>query len=341
MPAHSSLQVESGGQQEQSACPRLIEFSGEQADPSDAGQPYVSGRVLIYYWSELEPKQNYSDFAHMDREIRAWTDAGKSAILRFSTAGWRKWKEPWSQQGTPAWAIRKYHFGSVTEVDGAVLPAYWDAGYFVGLSRLLHAVAAHIEASPYRDRIAFIEVAVGDGGETKPDTEQNKTPEQRAARLALWQKAGYTNALWYQAVSRIIDMYKDAFPRTTLALMPDGSFLGGDCTLSDPPGCREKAILLLANQKGLMVQDNGFDRIHLYAAEWHNGKPLVCDQLISATKQGYALGDDLGQSFRAGCSWLMVFRQDLRRSDFQHQITDFYRACAEGVKPEPQPGARE
>ncbi|MFP5227318.1 MAG: beta-galactosidase [Acidobacteriota bacterium] len=310
------------------ACPRLIEFSGEQADPSDLHLSDVSGRVLIYYWSQLEPKRDKFDFREMDREVSMWTDAGKEVVLRLSTAGWTKWREPWSRMGTPSWAYRKYHIGSVTEMDGAVLPVYWSPGYLDGLAQFLHGVSAHVAASPWRGKVAFIEIAAGDGGETKPDTEENKTPEQRAARLALWQRAGYSNAVWYEAIGHVIDVYQKAFPASPLALMPDSSFLGGACTLPNPPGCRETAILSLADEKGLILQDNGFDRTHVYPAEWHNGRPLVCEQLQSATRQGYALGDDLEQSIRAGCSWLMVFRQDLRRPDFQHQVSDFYRKCA-------------
>lgn len=48
-------------------CPRLIESYGGQADPVDVNLPDVSGRVLIYYWSQLEPKQGKFDFSTMDR----------------------------------------------------------------------------------------------------------------------------------------------------------------------------------------------------------------------------------------------------------------------------------
>ena len=310
------------------SCPRLVEFSGEQADPADVRLPRVSGRVLIYYWSELEPKENKFDFSTMDREIGLWTGAEKSVVLRFSTAGWKKWKEPWSQQGTPQWVYKKYHIGSVTEVDGARLPVYWSPGYFTGLSRFLEGVNKHIQASPYRDKVEFIEIAVGDGGETKPDTEQNKTPEQRAGRLALWQRVGYTNAIWYETVARTISIYKSAFPSMPLALMPDASFLGGDCTLQNIE-CREKAIIALGSQAGVILQDNGFDRNHLYPEEWHYSQPLACEQLISATKQGYPLKDDLDQSVKAECRWLIVFREDLRRSDFEAQVRDFYGRCSQ------------
>lgn len=313
------------------SCPRLIEFSGVQADPADAKLPDVSGRVLIYYWSQLEPKDGKFNFREMDREVTTWTGAGKDVVLRLSTAGWTKWEEPWSQSGTPKWAYKKYHIGSVTEIDGAILPVYWSPGYLQGLSGFLQGVAAHIQASPWRDKVAYIEIAVGDGGETKPDTEQNKTPEQRAARLALWRKVGYTNAIWYEAISRIIAIYREAFPSTRFALMPDSSFLGGDCG-PPVPECREKAILGLANENGLILQDNGFDRKHLYPAEWHNGRPLACEQLRSATRQGYALQDDLEQSVKAGCSWMLVFRQDLRRPDFQQQVRDFYGNCMPETK---------
>jgi Beta-galactosidase len=308
-------------------CPRLIEFSGEQSDPADVKLRNVSGRVLIYYWSQLEPRENRFDFSTMDREIGAWTGAGKTVVLRFSTAGWRKWKQPWSQQGTPRWAIRKYRIATVTEVDGAVLPVYWSNGYFTGLGRFLREVSAHIQASSYRDRVAFIEIAVGDGGETKPDTEQNKTPAQRAARLALWRKAGYTNAVWYAAIARVIAIYKDAFPSTPLALMPDASFLGGGCALPGIP-CRESSIVALGRKAGLILQDNGFDRTRLYGAEWRGAQPLACEQLRSATRQGYALAGDLEQSVKAGCGWLLVFRNDLQRRDFQQQVSNFYSRCA-------------
>lgn len=309
-------------------CPRLIEFSGDQSNPADARLPDVSGRVLIYYWSELEPSANKFDFSAMDREIEAWTAEGKYVVLRFSTAGWRRWKQPWSQEGTPRWALRKYRIGTVKEIDGAVLPVYWSDGYFTGLSRFLAAVSAHIQTSSYRDKVAFIEIAVGDGGETKPDTEQNKTPAQREARLALWQRAGYTNALWYATVAHIIAIYRQVLPATPLALMPDASYLGGPCALPNAE-CRESSIVALGNKAGLILQDNGFDRKHIYPAEWHNGRPLACEQLRSATRQGYALEDDLNQSIPAGCGWLLVFRQDLVRSDFQKQITDFYKSCPE------------
>jgi hypothetical protein len=312
----------------QTACPRLIEFSGEQADPADLKLPDISGRVLIYYWSELEPEEGKFHFSDMDREILLWTDAGKSVVLRFSAAGWKKWKEPWSQQGTPEWAFRKYHIRKVTEVDGAVLPVYWDEGFFRGLENFLKAVSAHLDENHLVSKVAFIEIAAGDGGETKPDTEQNKTPEERAARLALWQKAGYTNATWYKTIAAIIDAYQRAFPTIPLALMPDSSFLGGDCEL--PGGeCREKQVLGLANQKGLILQDNGFDRTHVYPTEWHNGRPLVCEQRQSATQMNYSLRDDLEQSVKAGCASLLVFRQDLKRPDFQQQIMDFYKHCGQ------------
>ncbi|HEX9202153.1 MAG TPA: beta-galactosidase [Acidobacteriaceae bacterium] len=307
------------------SCPRLIEFSGEQADPADLKFPNVSGRVLIYYWSELEPKEGKFDFSAMDREVATWTSAGKAVVLRLSAAGWTKWKEPWSQQGTPEWAYKKYRISRVVEVDGAILPVYWDEGFQAGLREFLRAVAGHIRTSSYRDKVAFVEIAAGDGGETKPDTEQNKTPEQRAARLALWQEAGYTNALWYQAIRGIVASYKAAFPSTPVALMPDASFLGGECTLSGGE-CNERVILALAKQEGLALQDNGFDRTHLYPAEWHGG-PLACEQRQSATQMGYPLEDDLEQSVKADCAWLLVFRQDLQRPDFQRQVENFYQRC--------------
>lgn len=307
-------------------CPRLIEFSGDQGDPTDVQLPHVSGRVLIYYWSELEPKENRFDFATMDREIGAWTGSGKTVVLRFSTAGWRKWKQPRSQQSTPRWAIR-----NITSARSRrSIAQYFRFTGALEISPELAISFALFRRTFRRARIAIgwhsLKFAVGDGGETKPDTEQNKTPQQCAARLAFWQKAGHTNALWYAAVARVIEIYKNAFPATPLALMPDATFLGGDCTLPKIR-CRECSMVELASKAEVILQDNGFDRTKHYAKEWHEGRPLTCEQLRSATKQGYVLEYDLNHSVKARCGWRLVFRQDLERSDFQKQVSKFYRRC--------------
>src|SRR5579884_902963 len=47
----------------------------------------------------------------------------------------------------------------------------------------------------------------------------------------------------------------------------------------------------------------------------------------SATQMNYPLRDDLEQSVKAGCASLLVFRQDLERTDFQQQVMDFYKHC--------------
>lgn len=54
------------------------------------------------------------------------------------------------------------------------------------------------------------------------------------------------------------------------------------------------------------------------------GRPLACGQLRSVTKQGYPLEEVLEQSVKAGCGWLLVFRQDLQRPDFRKQVSNFY-----------------
>jgi hypothetical protein len=308
------------------ACPKIMEFSGEQR-ANDAKDPALDGRVLLFYWSQLEPQQEVFDFSALDAQAKVWSTAGKSIAIRVSTAGWKKWMPPYSQSGTPAWVYQKYHLRSVTEIDGAVIPVYWDPGYVEAFGAFLHQLDTHLLGAPYRSSITFIEIGIGDGGETKPDTEQNKDKDQQAARLALWLSVGYTGSTWFTTIENITKTYQKQLGNFPLALMPDGTFLGGTCGLADGVKCNEAIIVALANSEGLLLQDNGFLRDRTYSPEWLKKRPLIAEQRNAAQANGYPLKDDLNRARSLGVDWLLLFQKDLDVPEFKQQLVDFRAGC--------------
>ncbi|HUB72022.1 MAG TPA: hypothetical protein VL984_16490 [Acidimicrobiales bacterium] len=192
----------------------IYEFASP--NPSDATSPELAGAVLNFYWSEVEQVKGEIDWDAIDNAIAPWAAAGKKVILRFSSAGEASWGQQ-AANATPAWV---YADGvrSVTEVDGAVLPVYWDAGYLEDYKEFVSLLAQRLDGDP---EVAFVEDGVGDGGELLPDT-YTANP----GRYQLWDAAGYSDALWYSTVQRLIGDYTASFSHTPTVPMVDSTFLG-------------------------------------------------------------------------------------------------------------------
>src|SRR5215469_15444447 len=120
----------------------------------NSGSPYLAGTYLGFYWSQLEPHQGQYDWSIIDQSMAPWTSHGKKVILRVSTAGYTHWYPPFSGNGTPGWV---YDLGvpSVTEIDGSVLPQYWNAIFLKNLDDFVHALAQRYDGNP---GIAFIQI---------------------------------------------------------------------------------------------------------------------------------------------------------------------------------------
>lgn len=272
----------------------IYAFSGANT-PDLAADPDVAGRSLVYYWAQLEPRPGVYRWDLIDKDMAPWAAAGKKVILRVSTAGWASWdKTADSAHGTPAWVYAQ-GVKSVTEKDGAVLPQYWNPAFLADLGQFVHAFAARYDGNPH---VALVDLPVGIGGETKPDSEKNPN------LLSLWQSIGYTDPIWWDTVQHIIDTYAASFTHTPLAVMPDKTFLG------NTPGYNEAKTLNYAVAKGIGLQDNGLLPGRTLPAPWGQ-TPVISEQRNPTTTDGNSLGAELQAALNDKATLILVFTADL------------------------------
>jgi Beta-galactosidase len=142
----------------------IYEFSGYNSS-TDASNPALAGRSLVYYWAQLEPKKGQYNWSLIDQDMQPWIDNGKNIILRVSPAGWKNWDTAAdSGHGTRQW-VYDLRVPSVTEADGAVLPQYGNTTFLQNYSDFIQAFANRYDNNPH---VTAIEMGIGDG--TKVDT---------------------------------------------------------------------------------------------------------------------------------------------------------------------------
>lgn len=266
-----------------------------------ADNPDVAGTTITDYWARLNPSQGVYAWDIIDGYIKPWASAGKQIILRISTAGWANWQPNQnSKQGTPQW-VYDLDVPFVTANDGSKKPKYWDLKFLNALATFVQAMGARYDGNA---NILAIEIGVGDGGETKPDTTKDSNV------LARWQAIGYTDAAWLGAIQGIIQMYVETFKQTPLILMPDASFLGGT------KGYDESLVVNYASKYGVWLQWNGLTAGAKLPGSFGNlskNYPLLLEQLNAAGQNGRKLADDLSTALSfSGVQAALVFTSDLQ-----------------------------
>ncbi len=274
----------------------------------------VAGTVLTYYWAQLEPQAGQYNWSVIDNDMKPWVAAGKSVIIRVSASGWKKWQPAQnSGQGTPQWVFDQ-GVKHVTDSDGSIKPEYWNPKFLSNLADFIHALAAKYDGNPH---VTCIEMGIGDGGETKPDT--GKDPNL----LKNWQGIGYTDALWYGAITSMINMYVQNFTKTPLALMPDASFIGGTSGYNE-----QKVIdyIVKLNNRNVWVQDNGLiggKSLPSSLASLPHGWPLLSEQRNDTATSGATLDADVQTALAQGAMAVLVFTSDLQKASNQAVLAEY------------------
>jgi len=274
-----------------------------------ANNQYLAGTYLGFYWSELEPAQGQYNWKVVDDAMKPWTANGKYIILRVSTSGWTIWQPPYSQNGTPHWV---YGMGvsSVTELDKAVKPQYWNLHFLNVLNGFVQALAARYGGNAH---ITAIEMGVGDGGETKPDTYNN--PQ----RLQLWQKIGYTDPIWWDTIQKIVGIYQGAFKHLPLVLMPNNSFLGNTSGYDE-----HKVVNWAVGQTPLLwLQNNGIIAGQKPPDPGWLKTTIIAEQRQRTSQSGDTLAQDLQLMLNYGASYALCFESDLANPKNQSTLQAF------------------
>jgi hypothetical protein len=275
-----------------------------------AANRYLAGTYLGFYWSELEPTRGQYNWKAIDDAMQPWVDHGKNIILRVSTSGWTQWQPPFSQKGTPQWV---YDLGVpfVTEADNAVKPQYWNIHFLSAFDEFVHALASHYDGNTH---IIAIEMGVGDGGETKPDTYKN--PQV----LQLWQNIGYTDVVWWNTIQKVVGIYQRAFKHLPLALMPNKSFLAGTSGYNEP----KVVNWAVSQQPPLWLQNNGIIAGQKPDPAWLK-TTIIAEQRQRTSQSGDTLAEDLQLMLSWGASYALCFESDLanpkNQATLQHYAT--------------------
>lgn len=269
--------------------------------PQLATHPSVAGINLIYPWICVNPSQGSYNWNMIDSDMKPWIDNGKSIILRIASVGWKQWGPP--KTTTNSWVPDDVLKGipTTTSGDGTVKPQYWHPQFVAAWSTFVKALAAKYDGHP---NIAAIQICIGDGGETKPDT-HNDTD-----RLTRWQKIGYTDDVWMKYITDVMDLYKSAFTQTPIVIMPDASFI------STKPKYGMSNVLDEAVKRGIWLQDNGVKVGQtLKSADWSK-VPVIAEQRNSTDKSGDTLEQDLIQGIvNEHAQMMLCFASDLAKSD--------------------------
>ncbi|HTX01769.1 MAG TPA: beta-galactosidase [Acidimicrobiales bacterium] len=275
------------------AAPGLYEFAGGNS-ATDAGNPDLAGTTLTFDWSALEPSPGVYDWQPVEQAIAAWEAAGKKVILRVSAGSSLAWGDG-AGDGTPAWV---YALGVWrVDDDGSLLPAYWDRPFVEAYSTFLAAYAARFDG----DRaIAFIEMGIGEGGETLPDTQSDTD------RLALWSRYGYSDAGWLAYVETVSSDYREDFRTTAVVPLVDSSFLGGDRRRDYTELVRWYA------RNGFPMQYDGLTEESTLPGRAWATVTTISEQRDPTSMSGDRLAGDCRAARHALHSrWLLVYRSDL------------------------------
>jgi len=273
----------------------IFQFSSHNA-ATNADNPAIQGTNLIYYWSQLEPQQGQYNWAPIDQAMQPWVAHNKRVILRISASGWTQWDKALnSGHATPQWV---YDSGvqSMTEVDGSVHPQYWNPKFLSAYGGFISALAQRYDNNP---AVAALQMSLGDGGETKVDTRRNN-PDL----LSQWQDIGYTDAVWWDTMQKIIGMYTNSFHHVPLCLLPNSSFIG------KTEGYGESMVIDYAVSHNLWLQDDGLITSRQLDPRWLK-VPHIEEQRQETRQSGDTLQDDMQAALNVKATYILVFASDI------------------------------
>jgi hypothetical protein len=271
----------------------IYEFAGDNSS-ADAANPDLSGVVLVYYWSQIEPQKGVFDWTLIEDDMAPWVTAGKKVILRISTSGAAAWDPPYSGAGTPPWVFAD-GTRSVSD-NGETVPVYWDASYLADYATFVENFAQHFDGNL---NVAFVEPGIGMGGETLPETNAS------AAGIAAWQSDGYTDALWLKTVETIASIFADSFQRTAIFPLVDMTFFDGNTADYNDLMAWFRAI------PNWGLQYDGLTSSQALNSEWV-GRPLALEQRNPTRTSHDCLCADISNGLgRLHGNYLLIYKTDI------------------------------
>lgn len=163
-------------------------------------------------WAQIEPQQGIFNFAPADQEAAAWAAKGKSynLIVRYINEGSPS-TDCSRAQLLPAWEISRIpHFCDVDK--GTLIPDYFDLTFKQDLKSYVNAIADHFAKSPVQNRLLYVRIGVGEGGEGFPYMASGDYAVDRQQLISY----GYSPSAWAVWQEEMMTSYQEAFSYATV-----------------------------------------------------------------------------------------------------------------------------
>jgi len=167
--------------------------------------PHIHGVIINMNWSNVERTQGSYNWAPLNSELAAWSNAGKRVAIavRFTAevggAGTTRTMLPgWEQARIPVF---------VDTIENSLIPDYFNATFQADWKAYVGALGAQLQASPYKGAISYVRIATGLGAESWP-----VMPKSRSADMPQLQAWGYTPAAWEAWQKSMLSFYHSVLP---------------------------------------------------------------------------------------------------------------------------------
>jgi hypothetical protein len=163
-------------------------------------------------WAQIEPQQGIFNFDPADREAAAWAAKGKSfnLIVRYINEGSPS-TDCSRAQLLPAWEISRIrHFCDADQ--GTLIPDYFNQTFKQDLKSYVNAIADHFAKSPAQNRLLYVRIGVGEGGEGFPYMASGDYAVDRQQLISY----GYSPSAWAMWQEEMMTYYQAAFSYATV-----------------------------------------------------------------------------------------------------------------------------
>ena len=169
----------------------IYEFAGGNSG-ADAHNPDLAGTTLTFEWARLEPAARA---VRLERSGPGHRSVGRGGETGHPAGEYGRRGGMGSRRGrchARRGSMPRAHQPSMTTVRPCL--SIWNPTYLADYDAFIAAYAARYDGDP---AVSFIEMGIGDGGETLPDTQEGATDH-----LAQWAPYGYTDAVWLSTIEK-------------------------------------------------------------------------------------------------------------------------------------------
>lgn len=207
----------------------LLWSDGRPEEEQLLALPFIRGGQVVVQWADIEPRPGQYDFSKLDKRLAYFARKNQWCTIQINGNE----KPSWLFNAVPR-ADEKFHH-QVRDPKGTLM--FWHPRFQAAHIAMLRAAAAHLRASPHRDRLLGIRMnfnAVGTEQFIVPQKYRNPKawilpPNYKPDDPANASVPPYTDTVRETYATRVVETYKKEFSDWALVLVRNSI---DDATLS-------------------------------------------------------------------------------------------------------------